>query len=75
VVFEFAPKEGTGMYSPKIPERFIPALYKLARTQGRPMTQLVAEAVQLYLASEGLLVERRDENVQEQSCDEPRIAA
>ena len=37
------------MYSPKIPEHFIPVLYRLARSQGRPMTHLVAEAVQTYI--------------------------
>lgn len=43
------------MYSPKIPEHFIPALYRLARSRKRPMTQLVAEAVERYLANEGHL--------------------
>lgn len=42
------------MYSPKIPERLIPPLYWLARAQGRPMTLVVAEAVERFLASEGL---------------------
>ncbi len=41
------------MYSPKIPARFIPALYRLGRDRGQPMTQLVAEAIERYLASEG----------------------
>ncbi len=43
------------MYSPKIPDRFIPVLYRLGRERGRPMTQLVAEAVERYLAEEGRL--------------------
>lgn len=43
------------MYSPKIPERFIPVLYTLARSRSRPMTHLVAEAVQQYLEAEGIL--------------------
>jgi len=43
------------MYSPKIPERFIPVLYTLARSRSRPMTHLVAEAVQQYLEAEGML--------------------
>lgn len=43
------------MYSPKIPERLIPVLYRLGRERGRPMTQLVAEAVERYLAEEGRL--------------------
>lgn len=38
------------MYSPKIPERFIPILYRLGRERGRPMTHLVAEAIERYLA-------------------------
>ncbi len=43
------------MYSPKVPERFIPVLYRLGRARGRPMTQLVAEAVARYLAEEGCI--------------------
>ncbi|MGE3795288.1 MAG: hypothetical protein AB7I38_15350 [Dehalococcoidia bacterium] len=43
------------MYSPKIPERLIPPLYRLGQAQGRPMTHLVAEAVEHYLAAEGWL--------------------
>ncbi len=43
------------MYSPKIPERLIPPLYRLGQAQGRPMTHLVAEAVERYLAAEGWL--------------------
>ena len=43
------------MYSPKIPERLIPILYRLGRERRRPMTQLVAEAVERYLADEGWL--------------------
>jgi hypothetical protein len=43
------------MYSPKIPDRFIPVLYRLGRAKGQPMTRLVAEAVEAYLASQGLL--------------------
>jgi hypothetical protein len=41
------------MYSPKIPERLIPALYRLGQERRRPMTHLVAEAVERYLAAEG----------------------
>ncbi len=37
------------MYSPKIPEHLIPRLYRMARAQKRPMTRLVADAVQRYL--------------------------
>lgn len=43
------------MYSPRIPEQFIPALYRLGQVRERPMTHLVAEAVERYLASEGCL--------------------
>jgi len=43
------------MYSPKIPERLIPPLYRLGQARGRPMTHLVAEAVERYLAAEGWL--------------------
>ncbi len=51
------------MYSPKVPERFIPALYRLGRARGRPMTALVADAVERYLASENVLPdERRDDD-------------
>ena len=43
------------MYSPKIPERLIPPLYWLGQARGRPMTHLVAEAVERYLVAEGSL--------------------
>ena len=43
------------MYSPRIPERLIPILYRLGRERGRPMTHLVAEAVERYLEDEGWL--------------------
>jgi len=43
------------VYSPKVPERFIPVLYRLGRARGRPMTHLVAEAVARYLVEEGCL--------------------
>jgi len=42
------------MYSPKIPERLIPALYRLARSRGRPMTAIVAEALDAYLAGQNV---------------------
>ena len=41
------------MYSPKIPERLIPALYRLARSRRQPMTRLVAEVLDAYLREEG----------------------
>lgn len=43
------------MYSPKIPERLIPQLYRSARSRGMPMTHLVAEALDAYLASQDRL--------------------
>lgn len=43
------------MYSPKIPEKYIPALYRLGRSKGLPMTKLVADAVERYLENEGAL--------------------
>lgn len=45
------------MYSPKVPERLIPVLYRLGRERGRPMTHLVAEAVERYLEDEGWLAD------------------
>lgn len=42
------------MYSPKIPERFIPTLHHLARRHRRPMTSLVAEAIADYVARQDL---------------------
>ena len=40
------------MYSPRIPDAYIPLLYRLARRRGAPMTALVAEAVAAYLERE-----------------------
>ena len=37
-------REGN-LYSPKVPEEFIPRLWRLARAHGRPMTHLVRDAV------------------------------
>lgn len=42
------------MYSPKIPERFIPTLHHLARLRGQPMTTVVAKAIQEYVARQDL---------------------
>lgn len=58
------------MYSPKIPERFIPVLYHLARSQGRPMTHLVAEAIERYLAGEGVI----GDAVEDSRSEAPRAA-
>jgi hypothetical protein len=42
------------MYSPKIPERYIPTLHHLARLRGQRMTTLVAEAIAQYVARQDL---------------------
>ena len=42
------------MYSPKIPERFIPTLHHLARRRGQRMTAVVAEAIEDYVARQDL---------------------
>lgn len=47
------------MYSPKIDEDLIPPLYRLGKAVGKPMTQLVKEAVQEYLAKNGVHEERK----------------
>ncbi len=41
------------MYSPKINEDFISALYRLAKERKKPMTQLVNEIIGNYLADQG----------------------
>jgi len=40
------------MYSPKINEEFIPALYRLAKERKQPMTQLVNGIIGNYLADQ-----------------------
>ena len=42
------------MYSPRIPERFIPTLHHLARLRHRHMTAVVAEAIEEYVARQDL---------------------
>lgn len=42
------------MYSPKIPENFIPTLHHLARLRSQPMTVVVAEAIAQYVARQDL---------------------
>ncbi len=37
------------MYSPKISEKLIPRLYRMARKKGIPMTKLVNEIIDAYL--------------------------
>ena len=43
------------MYSPKIAEHLIPPLYLLRCERKQPMTRLVAEAIEQYLAAAGAL--------------------
>jgi hypothetical protein len=38
------------LYSPKIPERLIPELFRLARARRQPMTVLVGDILDAYLA-------------------------
>ena len=42
------------MYSPKIPDHFIPTLHHLARLRGQRMTAVVAEAIEQYVARQDL---------------------
>jgi hypothetical protein len=39
------------MYSPKIEERFIPILYRIAKEKKIPMTRVVNRIIQDYLAN------------------------
>lgn len=41
------------MYSPKIEEALIPLLYRRARAEGRPMTEVASDAVREYLERRG----------------------
>lgn len=40
------------MYSPKIRERYIPILYRLARAKKMPMTKLVNQIIHTYLVNQ-----------------------
>lgn len=40
------------MYSPKVPEEYIPALYHLGKERQEPMTRLVARAIAEFLDRE-----------------------
>jgi predicted transcriptional regulator len=42
------------LYSPKIPERFIPTLHHLAHLRRQRMTAVVAEAIAQYVARQDL---------------------
>ena len=43
------------MYSPKIRDDLIPALYGLAKQEGRPMTKIVDDILRTELNKRGLL--------------------
>jgi hypothetical protein len=49
------------MYSPKIKEDLIPIIYRLAKEQGKPMTQVVDEILRKELADLIQETERRFE--------------
>lgn len=51
----------------KITERLIPALYRLARARGKPMTKIVAEALDAYLASQGSVLFDQTDDVSSHS--------
>ena len=59
------------MYSPKIPEPLIPRIYHAAKRQRRPMTRLVTEAIELYLARE----EAYDRPAEDARRPRPALAA
>lgn len=48
------------MYSPKIDEKLIPALYHTARSRRIPMTRLVAHLIRKALKAEALPQEAHD---------------
>jgi hypothetical protein len=37
------------LYSPKINDEYIPALYRIAKNQGRPMTKIVNEVIATFI--------------------------
>lgn len=49
------------MYSPRIKEDLIPVLYKLAKQEEKPMTQLVDEILRNELKVRGLLNEHENQ--------------
>ena len=61
------------MYSPKIKKDLIPVLYKLAKQEGRPMTQLVDEILRKELTKRGCEI-CRDENKEEISINQKKRA-
>jgi len=60
------------MYSPKIPEHLIPALYWLARSRTQPMTRLVSEILEAYLAAQGITLDDADAGRLRSLSEQPR---
>ena len=52
VYWGYGTKEGSLLYSPKLPEELIPRLWRLAQERKVPMTHLVRVAVAQYLTKE-----------------------
>ena len=52
VYWGYGIKEGSLLYSPKLPEELIPRLWRLAQERKVPMTHLVRDAVAQYLTKE-----------------------
>lgn len=64
------------MYSPKIDEKLIPVLYRMAKGQGIPMTKLVDRLLTAALAQENPPhVEQHGFRVCEAPAEEPPSAA
>lgn len=50
------------MYSPKIDEKLIPALYQLKQLTNKPMTKMVNEAVIEYLLKRKIFINDEQRN-------------
>ncbi len=50
------------MYSPKLREEHVKALYQLKQALKQPMTKLLAEALEEYLKQKQLLISKEKEN-------------
>lgn len=59
------------MYSPKVPEKFIPALYRLGKERKEPMTRLVAQAVADFLDKEQASGKRQEVLSESRSSNNP----
>ncbi len=63
------------MYSPKIDEELIPKLYRQAKAEGRPMTEVASQAVREYLERQaGGDAWRWSAEDGRESADQPRAA-